>query len=352
MNTQPGRSSAAPILYITVAARLLWGMAVDCPSVHNAAWICPLIGLLITLPFILACTSAAGLGNDSPVNNLAARCPAPIFSLSLAIFAILLLLDCAVNMRMLAGTANVLALGNLPIGVLLIPLAAIAAVSVLLGMDAAGNSARIWLHLLPLPLLVLLIAQAGSCEPGWLTPVLGDGLRRILSGGVYCGGGIALLCFPFLVSVPDRNRRSPILYLALAVLTSSLLLAVLQMLCPPLTTILLSRSSRTELILNNGRVRLSMQLLLIILWYGALTHLVSAEASAAACAISRLLPKAPRWSLAACVGLLCFILACLPISTPDQCVHIFNWYYPLAGIALILPLSFAFRKWRKDPCAD
>lgn len=351
MHNQPARSAAAPMLFITVAARLFWGMAVDCPTVHNAAWMCPLTGFLIALPFLLCCASAARLGNDSPLNNLAAHCPAAVTSLSLILLALLLLLDCAVNMRMLAGTANVLALGSLSIGALLIPLAAIAAASALLGMDAAGNSALLWLRLLPLPLLVLLITQAGSWEPGWLTPILGDGPRRILSGGVYCSGGIALLAFPFLVSTPDRSRRSPILYIALGAVAASLLLLVLQMLCPPLTTILLSRSSRTELILNNGRVRLSMQLLLIVLWYGALTHLVSVEASSVACALGKLLPKAPRWSLAAAITLLCFILACLPISTPDECVRIFNWYYPLAGIALITLLVGAACKGRKKPCA-
>lgn len=352
MNTAPGRSAAAPIMYITVAARLFWGMAVDCPSVHNAAWMCPIAGFLLALPFLLSCVCAARLGGDSPINNLASRCPAAVTRVCCMVLALLLLLDCAVNMRMLAGTANVLALGSLPIGVLLIPLAAVAAVSVLLGMDAAGNSALIWIRLLPLPLIVLIAAQAGSWEPGWLTPIMGDGIRRILSGGVYCSGGVALLTVPFLVAVPDRSRRSPILYIMLGALTASLLLAILQMLCPPLTTILLSRSSRTELILNNGRVQLSMQLLLIVLWYGALTHLVSAEASAAACILRKLLPKLPCWSLAASVALLCFILACLPISTPDECVRIFNWYYPLTGAALAALLVGAARTRRSKPCIE
>lgn len=352
MNTQPGRSSAAAIMYITVAARLFWGMAVDCPIVHNAAWICPLAGFLIALPFLLCCNSAARLGNDSPINNLAVRCPAAVSRAGMSMLSLLLLLDCAVNMRMLAGTANVLALGSLPISVLLIPLAAVAAASVLLGMDAAGNSALVWLRLLPLPMLVLLLAQAGSWETGWLTPILGDGLRRIASGGVYCSGAVALLAVPFLVAVPDRCRRSPILFAALGAATASLLLLVLQMLCPPLTTILLSRSSRSELILNNGRIQLSMQLLLIVLWYGAITNLVSVEASAAASAIERMLPKLPRWSLAACITILCFVLACLPISTPDECVHIFNWYYPLAAAALIAMLIGAASKGRKKPCAE
>lgn len=352
MHTQPGRSAAAPIMYITIAARLFWGMAVDCPIVHNAAWMCPLAGFVIALPFLLCCNCAARLGSDFPVNNLAARCPAAVSQTSLGLLALLLLLDCAVNMRMLAGTANVLALGSLPISVLLIPLAAVAAVSVLLGMDAAGSSALLWLRLLPLPMLVLLLVQAGSWHAGWLTPILGDGLRRIASGSVYCSGGVALLAVPYLMAVPDRCRRSPILFAALGAVTASLLLAVVQMLCPPLTTILLSRSSRSELILNNGRVQLSMQLLLIVLWYGAITNLVSVEASAAASAIERLLPKLPRWSLAAGITIICFMLACLPISTPDECVHIFNWYYPLAGAALIALLIGAAGKGRKKPCAE
>lgn len=58
-----------------------------------------------------------------------------------------------------------------------------------------------------------------------------------------------------------------------------------------------TRAARIELILSNGRMSLSPQLILDVLWFGGLLHLLSAESVGAAAYLQRMLPRLPRWLL-------------------------------------------------------
>lgn len=351
MNYAPGRSAAGPMILIAIAVRIYWGIAADHSNVPNAAWMCPLIALILFLPFCLAEGRMRALGNSSPWANLSARIPKPLKWLAEAAFVLLLIYDCALSMRLMAYSANLLALGEVAIILLLFPLAILLAAAVLIGPDALGSCARLWLRIVPLLLAVVFIVQVQVYNPAWLTPILGGGIANIADGGLYCGGCIALLFLPWLTAVPDRCKQSPLIYIAIPAIVAAAMLACTQMLCPPIEGMELSRIGRIKLILSNGRAALSLQMLLVVLWYGALLQLMSVEAVTAATFLNSMIPKAPRWSLAAGEALLAIIAASSSITAQNYSSMLFGWVYAaIAGILAILMICACLKKGEK-PCA-
>ena len=334
----PGRGPAAAMLLLSVTMRLFWGVAADHPSIANAAWICPLAGLVIYLPFYLAVNRAEKLGGDSAWGNLANIAPKPVMHAAELIFSLLLLFDCASSMRLMANTANLLALGDVSIILLLIPLAALLAADVLIGAEAVGSSARLWLRVVPLLFVVMFIVQAQVYNPSWLTPLLGSGVQSILGGGFYSAGCLALLTLPWMIALPDRNKKPAILYIGLAALAAAILLAAQAMLCPPFDGMELSRTGRVKLILSNGRAALSLQMLLVVLWYGGLMHLIGTEAVTAACYLRRIIPRAPQWSFAAGEALLTIIAASSGLTTECTARLFYPWMFACLGALLIVAM--------------
>lgn len=350
MKNTPGRSAAAPMIFLALAARLFLGMGADFPVAHNASWLCPIVGFGIYLPFGLAVKRLDGLGNDSGWGNLTACAPRAVLHITEAIFATALLFDCAVSMRIMANSASALALGEFPVFVLLLPLALMVFVSVFYGADAAGNSARIWLRMLPFFITIMIVVQWKAYELSWLTPFLGSGAGNILSGGIYCAGSMALLTLPWLVSVPDRNKNGHLRYVLLAAIAASGLLALLQMLTPPMIGVDLTRTARTLDILSNGRVALGIQIVMIALWYGGLMHVIAVEAVTAACFVNRILPKAPQWALAAGEAFICFIAAVTTFATAIECVVAFRLMYAAVGGMLTGAMLFGLKGREERKC--
>ena len=295
MKQTPGKSQAAPMIVVALTTRMFWGLSLDIPYALNAIWMCPIVGLAIYLPFALSASQAGKLGNASPLDNLGSRAPKGMILALEVLFALILLWDGAATVRLAASSSNVIALSDVSVPVLSLPLAIVAGIVVLLGVEAEGNSARIWLKLAPVLLLIILIVQLRSYNVGWLTPILGDGIGNILSGGVYCAGAMALLSLPWFIAVPDRNDRSLLRYVAFAAAATNVMLISEQMLCPAQIKTTLTRAARIELVLSNGRLMLSPQLVVNILWYGSLLHLISTAATTAAAYLARALPRAPGW---------------------------------------------------------
>ena len=154
MKYVPGRSGALPLMFIATITRLFCEMALLDPAAHNAAWLCPLAGLLLYLPFAFALQRAAALGNDSAWGNLKPRVPSLLSALIPLLFALLLLLDASAMMDVIAGTAS-FSIGDKAVITLELPLAILLALMVLLGPDAAGNNARIGLYILGVLLLII-----------------------------------------------------------------------------------------------------------------------------------------------------------------------------------------------------
>ncbi len=341
MMNAPGRSASAAMLFISVFTRLFWGMAADAPVVHISAWICPIVGLLLYLPFALFENRCAQLAAArSPWEYLKQRNPAWLLRGAEILLAFALLLDCAFNMRLMAGIANVLALNSMPVFLLLLPLGLLLTVSILLGTEAEGNSARLWNLLLPVLFLIIFIVHLPSYEPRWLSPILGGGFREILRGGIYCGGGIALLSAQWMLSVPDRNQRSPLIYATLATAAASMQLAALQMLSPSLTGVALSRAGRIGVVLSNGRTAMPLQMLLMLVSYGGILHLIAAEGAACAAFLSHTFPTAPRGVFAVSISVAATALSASILAVPAISSSIFQFYYPaVAVLALLLTLA-------------
>lgn len=336
MRNPPGRSATGAVLLLCVFTRLFWGMTVEASIVHVSAWLCPLIGFLLFLPLgLLEARLAARAGSLNPLQYLEKRMPAWIMQSTELMVLFILIADCAMNMRLLAGIANVLALNSLPLPVLLLPLGGMLAVSVLSGAEAAGNSARIWNRLL-LPLLVIAaIVHLKDYEPRWLAPLLGGGTASLLKGSLYCGGCIALLSTPALLSVPDRKRHFPLRNIALAAVFAALTLAAQQMLAPAQTGIIESHTSRIRAVLSNGRTRLPMQMLLMVIAYGSLMQLLCAEGTTCAGFLEHSFPGAKRWLMAFGVGLAAILLASTAASAYEMLRRI---ALPAAGLAALLLL--------------
>lgn len=340
MKYSPGRSAMLPLMFLATTTRLFCAVAVEYPSAHNAGWLCPILGLLIYLPFAFALQRAADLDNDSAWGNLERRLPRPLSVAVLVGFALLLLLDTAVMVRMTANTASS-TIGDKSINTLEIPLALLAGAMILLGPDATGHNARLGIYILSALALIMAIAQIPSYNAGWIAPLLGGGLRPIATGSLHCAGYMALLTLPWAIAVPDRSRRGPAFCATIAAIAAAVLLLGLQMLCPTFIDSTLLRPARLEIILNNGRVAISLQLVYLILWYGGFLHLISAGAVTVACILKRMLPKAKPWIIALGEFVALHLLSSSNFvyklaGDPEA-----RLLYPAMGLLLLIPMVVA-----------
>ena len=340
MKYVPGQSGALPLMFIAMVARLFCGMALLYPAAHNAAWLCPIVGLLLYLPFAFALQRAAALGNNSAWGNLEPRLPRFLSALIPILFALLLLLDASSMTDVIAATAS-FSIGDKAVISLELPLAVLLALMVLLGADAAGNNARIGLYILGFLLLIIALVQIPIYRPGWITPILGGGICSILSGALRCAGSMALLSLIWLFAVPDRARFGPLLWGSIAALLAAALLAGLQMLSPTFVGTELLRPARMEIILNNGRVAISLQFVYLIAWYGGLLHLISAEAVTVACIVHRLLPGLKLWIVALAEAIAVFLLS--GSERIQACINgaASAWLFPGTGLLMMIAMTVA-----------
>lgn len=351
MKQMPGRSVAAPMIAVSLAMRMFWGFSIDFHYALNALWMCPLVGLILFAPLAIAVDQSAHLGNGSPLDNLSHTPPRSLIKVFEALFALMLLWDAAATVRLTASSTNVIALGNITVPILSLPLVAAVFFVVLMGIEAEGLSARIWLKLLPALFLIVLLVQLKSYNIAWLTPILGSGVESILSGGVYCAGCMSLLTLPWLIAVPDRNSHGLFRYVALPALAASLLLATQQMLYPVLINSALTRAARIELVLANGRIMLSPQLVVNVLWFGCLLHQIATEATAASTYLMRVVPKAPLWVWAVLTAAIVLVLPVwnpAPLKVYLQCVGLM--FIVIGGILSLLLLIPLIGKENRSAC--
>lgn len=282
MTYLPGRGAATALIASALTMRMFWGLAVDFPFAMNASWLCPLLGFLIYLPLGFAINQAALCGTESVWNNLCKGVSSRIKKALEIFFALILVYDSSVAVRLLASSSNLIALNDITVHILIFPLVLVMIAIVLLGGDACGNSARIWLKTIPLFMIVLFAVQVKHFRVGWITPILGGGLNSILNGAIYCAGCISLASLSWIVAVPDRCKKSIYVCMVAPCIAVSVLLLTQHMSFPAMINVPFTRAARIELILSNGRMSLSPQLLLDVLWFGGLLQLISAEVVTAA----------------------------------------------------------------------
>ena len=340
MKYVPGRSAALPLMFIAIVMRLLCEMALIDPAAQNAAWICPLAALILYLPFAFGLKRAGALGSDSAWGNLERGLPHLLAALIPLIFAILLLLDASAMLRIAADTAS-FSIGDKAAITLELPLMLLLGLMVLLGPDAAGHNARISLYIFGALLLLLALAQLSVYRFGWIFPILGSGLPDILTGSLRCAGSMALLSLLWLFAVPDRARFTPLLWGSAAGLFAAVLLLVLHMLSPSFVGTQLLLPARLEILLNNGRVPISLQLVYLVLWYGGLLHLISMEAIAAACIAKRLFPGIWLWLLSLIEAVAVFLAAENEVLQAFIQGDASAWLFPAIGLLMILAMAIA-----------
>lgn len=306
--TKPcGRSAAAPLVSVAVAMRLIWLLFIDYTGAANASWFCPWIGFILYLPVGVAVKAVCDAQRSAVPLSFGEKAKFARVLLSFIVVAALVT-DASACMRLLSNTANVMALGEVPLWLLALPLGAVIFICTLLGMEPGGYSAGIWIRLsLPL-LLVLLLVQLPDYMPAWLTPVFGGGWAAILEGGLRCAGAIALLSTPWLICTEDTNHRSPIPYALAGAAAASIVLFLLSMLAPAVVHTQTNYTARIEMLLGNGRVHLMLQLITVALWFGGLLHLLNTECTAAAGFIAGIAPQSPRWLAPALISVVATLL--------------------------------------------
>ena len=341
----PGRSAAIPMITTAMIMRMYWGLSLDFPYPLNATWLCPIVGLVIYLPFAFALRQAATLGNSSPWETLSRRTHGPIMNVIALGFALVLIYDAASTVQLMALSSNVLALNDVSPSLLILPLALVILCAVALGADALGNSARLWLRALPVFLIIILLVQFRNYEFGWVTPILGGGTTSIVSGGVYCAGCMALISLPWLLAVPDRYAGRLLPWTTLAAAATALLMLSQQLLIPAMIGVELNVAARIDLILNNGRMTLSPQIILDVLWFGNMLYLISVEAVSAAEFARTVQPKFPILPLAAVIALLVgFTAAQNGAWLHANPVVICNLYASIGAALALMLLIAVFRK--------
>lgn len=337
MTRVPGRSAVAPAIIVSLIIRMFWGLTISRCDALNAIWLCPLIGLVLYLPFGFAIKRIGALGNGSPWEHLRGHAPKALMTVVALVFSLLLLHDGALTARLTADSTNIIALNEVTPQVLVLPMGIVALLIVWLGMEASGNSSRIWLRFYALLGAIIFFIQIRSCNLGWLSPILGTGASSILRGGVYCASCMCLLTLPWLFALPDRYSHGLERPLLTATAVATLLLMIQQTLAPALPYPTFGRAERIELILGNGRLFLSPQIILDLLWYGNLLYLLSAEVGAAGVFIQMSFPRIPTWLLGvACAGILSLAAATNHVSDP-----LTNSVFPLTGGLLAMLMLFS-----------
>lgn len=299
MNKPCGRGAVGPLISVSVAIRLIRHFAIDDTAVHNAAWLCPLLGFVLFLPIGISLRALSQACGGCALNApLLREKKVGGFLVTLIAFAVLVL-DASENIHLLANTANVMALGEIPLWLIAAPIALTAFVCACIGLEAGGRSARLWIWIL-LPLLaVMLLMQLGDYRSEWLTPIFGGGMRAIGNGSIASAGYMGLLALPWLICVEDRCKKGAVFFVLSGTLAASAALALLGMLAPTLIQTRLSGSARIELVLSNGRVHLMLQLLMVVIWFCNLLHLLNAECAGAVEFVRKSFPAFPRCAAAA-----------------------------------------------------
>ncbi len=307
-----GARSAA---LVAVAARLFMGLVVDAPTTQNGAWLCPLIGGLLAAPLVYLLSRQA----------LRPLVYAPVGALALV--------DAASVLAATSRSAGYLALDRSPALLLSLPVALAALWCLWRGGDAVGYAAMIWTRVALALIVAVALMQIPCFHAAWLSPVLGEGWRAILDGGVKSAGWIAAAASVLALTEKNESDARVLLSLLGAALTASLLILLRCMLAP--TQLRGGWLNRLDALLCNGREPLYLQLPLIVLWFAGLFHLTVCELLAAAGCLKRLFEGLSDRLCAIVAVSLALVLSRLA-SLGAWMQGLSYWSFAAVGIAVIL----------------
>ena len=310
--------SAAWALFAAAAARMFLSLAVGMPATHNGAWRSALLGGMLMLPLVL--------------------CFDGMRRVSIALYAVSLLgavLDAAAITGAVTRSAGYLALTRVPTVTLALPVGLAALWCVCRNGDAIGRGAMAWARIFPALLLIVVALQAKRYRPEWLAPVLGDGWRSVIVGGIRSAGCVAPAASVLLVSEPTENRREAPILLLCATGVAAILLA-LRLMMTPTMPLMGGWLNRLDTLLTNGRAPLYLQLPMIAMWYAGLMHALACDCFAAASLMQRMLPRLDGRVCAAAT----MLIACALSFFPGEIIlpNLYPWLYILVAAAAALAI--------------
>ncbi len=344
MDKPCGRSAMKPMVIISIATRLVFGLTLDYTDALNASWMCPLLGFILFLPIALAVKRLTNTSSEKQKISFAAVS---------VLFSLLLIFDASAATHLLANTADIMALGEAPVWLLALPLVLLIFVCGIFGMEAEGYSARLWIRTMLPILAVVIIVQFRNYQFDWLLPLFGGGFGAIVKGAIYTSGYMTLLTLPWLLCVDDTEHSGILHGTFTGTISAVIILMLLAMLSPTLTGTTLSKSGRIELILSNGRVHLMLQMLTVVLWFANLLHLMNTETTAASSFLLNAFPRLSRKFAAGFIALAVFGCTIAGFAVKDPYAGIFSkCLYPVISAVILLMLIRSFTVKRRQPHAE
>lgn len=285
-------SSALNIACVAGITRVFYGIVIDTPSLYNAGWISVILGGIISFPLFLCVENIyRNTGNtvfDMTVNTVSCKV---IFLL----YLFTTLYDGASVARCISNSASYTAFNHAIRFFLLLPLFAGILFAICRGGNAIGFSARTWMLVFPVFMIIIIAFQLTKYRWTWLMPLLGPGIRSILNGGISVAGWISSTLVIFLLSAPnisDKPKYNGIKMHAKIVIVSALLVILRQMMAPTqISALERTRMYQLDLMLTNGRAPVMLQLPLTIIWFVSMFHLQVFDCFVAAALLQRILPK-------------------------------------------------------------
>ena len=332
MKLQISAGAVESMIRLAIIARTVCGILVDMPELLNAGWLSILIGALLALPLMFAISRLRAVRQNQPV-----VLPQPLY----AAFFVIAAWDAAAVASMIADSAGYLALNSTASIYLMIPQFILCLGCLLLNGDALGASAVIWNRFLPVLLLIVILLQADSLQPQWITPLLGAGIPSVLKGALRAAGWFSLPAALFLTSEPGIEGPSkparPCETLAICALFSALISVFFSMTTPAIPDqALFSRTFRFDALLASGRSSRALQLPTIALWYPSLFYALLFDVFTGALMIQKLLPA---WNRHACVWISLIstaLFAASRLSHPESVVRASGWLFPVLGVSVVI----------------
>jgi len=290
MKLQISTGAACAFARLAIIARIVCGTVIDMPELLNSGWISVLLGAILALPAMIAAQHCRKRNIHPPIFLCAAFC-------------IIAVCDAASVSSSIADSASYLALNTTPAVYLMLVQLALCLFCLRLNGDSLGSSAAIWSKILPWLLLAVVLMQIKDYRPEWLTPVLGPGISRLLTGALRTAGWFQLPVALYLTAEPDISGRPTPLFAAktleICAMFSVFICMIAAMTTPAiLDENLFTRAFRLDALLANGRTGLAQQLPTIALWYLGLFYALLFDMFTAAAMLQRLRPD---WNRHTCI---------------------------------------------------
>ena len=271
-----------PAAFTAAAARIFIDLSLDSGPVHNGVWIAALVAVLPAIPYLL-CLDAVSGGclQKTWIRRLLAL-----------LFLPMALLDAAQVLSVIVRTSGCLTLDYVPAFWLALPMALVILWCVWRNGDAIGYAAILWSKVFPALMLLVVLLQARHYRPEWLMPLLGNGWRDIVTGGVRASGCLAASTAVLLAadgSGKAQTRGYSFGWLAFAPAIAALLLA-LRLMMAPTGVGAMPWTARLDALLTNGRAPLYLQLPMILTFFTGLLHLLACDGFAASALLQGLVP--------------------------------------------------------------